>query len=413
MPRFALGEHRLFDKTTRVNLLIGTGHFFSHFYILTLPPLFVAWHETFDVSYAWLGASVALMSGTTAVLQTPAGYLVDRYGAKMFLIGGTALMAIAVAAMAAATSYWQILVLSALSGVGNSIFHPADYSVLSGSIPRERLGRAFAFHLFTGHVGFALAPPIVAILALTIGWRLAVLSVGLLGLPVVAAIVLQSSILNEQPQGHDGRNAARSVKRLAIFTRPMLLFFAFFALGAMAQAGMQSWLITVLQTVNGLSFEIASGALTAFVGGTLAGVLAGGWIADRAGARHLLLATILITISAGSIFAVGTLSMPSVVILAFLVLSGLCFGASRVSRDLIVKNAAPRGQIGVVFGFVSAGLPLGQAITPVPFGYLIDRGYSEYVLVAIAGILILSILCGGGANIGERAQAQEDLEGVR
>jgi FSR family fosmidomycin resistance protein-like MFS transporter len=397
----------LFDKTTRVNLLIGTGHFFSHFYILTLPPLFFAWQETFDVSYAWLGASVALMAGTTAVLQTPAGYLVDKYGAKIFLIGGTALMAASVAAMAAATSYWHILVLATLSGAGNAVFHPADYSVLSGSIPRERLGRAFAFHLFTGHLGFALAPPIVVFLALTFGWRAAVLAVGLLGLPVVVAIILQSSILSEQPSDKDEKATARGPKRSAIFTRPMLLFFAFFMFGAMAQAGVQSWLITVLQSVNGISLEMASWALTAFVGGTVVGVLAGGWLADLSGARHLLIASILITASATLILAVGTLSLPVLFIVIFLGVSGSCFGASRVSRDIIVKNAAPRGQIGVVFGFVSAGLPLGQAITPVPFGYLIDQGYSEYVLVAVAGILMLSLLCGGGANLGASAEPEE------
>jgi FSR family fosmidomycin resistance protein-like MFS transporter len=397
----------LFDKTTRVNFLIGTGHFFSHFYILTLPPLFFAWQETFGVSYAWLGASVALMAGTTAVLQTPAGYLVDKYGAKIFLIGGTALMAASVAAMAAATSYWHILVLATLSGAGNAVFHPADYSVLSGSIPRERLGRAFAFHLFTGHLGFALAPPIVVFLALAFGWRAAVLAVGLLGLPVVVAIILQSSILSEQPSDKDEKAAARGPKRSAIFTRPMLLFFAFFMFGAMAQAGVQSWLITVLQSVNGISLEMASWALTAFVGGTVVGVLAGGWLADLSGARHLLIASILITASAMLILAVGTLSLPVLFIVIFLGISGSSFGASRVSRDIIVKNAAPRGQIGVVFGFVSAGLPLGQAITPVPFGYLIDQGYAEYVLVAVAGILMLSLLCGGGANLGARAEPEE------
>ncbi len=397
----------MFDKTTRVNLLIGTGHFFSHFYILTLPPLFFAWHETFDVSYAWLGASVALMAGTTALLQTPVGYLVDRHGAKIYLIGGTALMATAVAAMAAATSYWQILVLATLSGAGNAVFHPADYAVLSGSIPRERLGRAFAFHLFTGHLGFALAPPIVVFLALTFGWRFAVLAVGLLGLPVVVAIILQSSILSEQPVDQADKTAARSPRRSAIFTRPMLLFFAFFMFGAMAQAGVQSWLITVLQTVNGISLENASWALTAFVGGTVGGVLVGGWLADRSGARHLLMASILIVVSASSILAIGVFPLPVVLIFLLLSIAGLTFGASRVSRDIIVKNAAPRGQIGVVFGFVSAGLPLGQAITPVPFGYLIDRGYAEYVLVAVAGILILSILCGGSANLGERTEPEE------
>ncbi len=316
-------------------------------------------------------------------------------------------MAVAVATMAAATSYWQILVLATLSGAGNAVFHPADYAVLSGSIPRERLGRAFAFHLFTGHLGFALAPPIVVFLALTFGWRFAVLAVGLLGLPVVVAIILQSSILSEQPADQADKPAARNPRRSAIFTRPMLLFFAFFMFGAMAQAGVQSWLITVLQTVNGISLENASWALTAFVGGTVGGVLVGGWLADRSGARHLLMASILIVVSASSILAIGVLPLPVIFIFSLLSIAGLTFGASRVSRDIIVKNAAPRGQIGVVFGFVSAGLPLGQAITPVPFGYLIDRGYAEYVLVAVAGILILSILCGGGANFGERTEPEE------
>jgi len=105
--------------------------------------------------------------------------------------------------------------------------------------------------------------------------------------------------------------------------------------------------------------------------------------------------------------AIGVFPLPVVLIFLLLSIAGLTFGASRVSRDIIVKNAAPRGQIGVVFGFVSAGLPLGQAITPVPFGYLIDRGYAEYVLVAVAGILILSILCGGSANLGERTEPEE------
>jgi sugar phosphate permease len=182
----------------------------------------------------------------------------------------------------------------------------------------------------------------------------------------------------------------------------MLLFFAFFTFGAMAQAGVQSWLITVLQTVNGISLEMASAGLTAFVGGTLSGVLVGGWLSDHSGERHLLYASVLITVSASLIFAVGAFSMPTTIILSFLVLAGVSFGASRVSRDLIVKNAAPRGQIGSVFGFVSAGLPLGQALTPVPFGFLIDRGHAEYVLVTVAGILLLSILCGGGAQIAKK-----------
>ena len=121
-----------FGRDARVNTLIGTGHFLSHYYGLCLPPLFLAWQDTFGVTFAELGLSLALMSATTAVVQTPVGFLVDRYGARRFLIGGTLLMTLSISGMALATTYWQIVVLAMLSGLGNSVIHPADYAILSG-----------------------------------------------------------------------------------------------------------------------------------------------------------------------------------------------------------------------------------------------------------------------------------------
>src|SRR5438132_7398683 len=189
-----------FGRDTRVNLLLGAGHFLSHFYQLCLPPLFIAWQQAFDVSFAELGLAIAVMSGTAGLLQTPVGFLVDRYGARPFLIGGTLVMTLSIAAMGFTTAYWQIVGLALLSGVGSSVFHPADYAILSGSIDPARLGRSFAFHTFTGNIGFAAAPPATAALALLLGWQGAVTFVGLLGLPVVLAIIWQSRILIDQ--GH-------------------------------------------------------------------------------------------------------------------------------------------------------------------------------------------------------------------
>jgi predicted MFS family arabinose efflux permease len=233
------------------------------------------------------------------------------------------------------------------------------------------------------------------------GWRSAILIVGLLGLPVVAAIASQSRILVDKAPRDESPRAA-SVPRSTLLSLPMLLFFAFFTLGAMAQAGVQSWLITVLQTVNGVSLEIASAALTGFVGGTVLGVAIGGWLADHSHDRQLLYAGVMIAFSALLMLGVGILPMPSIAILVLISASGVAFGASRVSRDILVKNAAPPGEIGKVFGFVSAGLPFGQALTPVPFGFLIDRGHAEWILVLAAVILLLSLLCGGSASLGER-----------
>src|SRR5262252_8035849 len=192
MPRSVSG------RDARVNLLLGTGHFLSHFYQLCLPPMFIAWQKALDVSFAELGLVIAITSATAGLLQTPMGFLVDRCGARPFLIGGTLLMTLSISAMGFATTYWQLVVLALASGVGNSVFHPADYAILSGSIDPARLGRSFAFHTFAGNIGFAAAPPATAALMLLLGWRGALMFVGLLGIPVVLAIIWQSRILIDQ-----------------------------------------------------------------------------------------------------------------------------------------------------------------------------------------------------------------------
>ena len=168
------------SRSTRVNLLIGNGHFLSHFYSLCMPPLFLAWQSAFNVTFAELGLAVALMSGATAICQTPLGFLVDRHGARRFLIGGALLMSLSIIAMGFATSFWQILALAPLSGIGNSVFHPCDYAILSGSVDKDRMGRAFALHTFSGNLGFAAAPPVMAVLMVSFGWRVSLMLVGLL-----------------------------------------------------------------------------------------------------------------------------------------------------------------------------------------------------------------------------------------
>jgi MFS family permease len=391
------------SRTTRVNLLISNGHFLSHFYVLTMPPLFVAWQRAFDVSFAQLGMTVMLMSGMTALLQTPVGFLVDRHGARPFLVGGALLMSLSMAAMGLATSFWQILVLATLSGVGNSVIHPADYAILSGSVDKDRMGRSFALHTFSGNLGFSAAPPVTALLMAAIGWRGALMVVGLLGVPVVVSILLQSGILKDQVPHEPRYEGAALSGRQLLASRTMLLFFAFFALGSMAGGGIQSWLVTVLHTVKGMDLEVASSALTGYMAGSTVGVLVGGWFTDRY-KRHVLIFAVVLTIaSAALMLLVNALSLSGVVTALVMFASGLAFGCSRTPRDVMLKDAAPPGQIGKVFGFVSAGLPLGSAITPVPFGVLIDHGHPELVLVLVAAILLASLLCVGSAKASARA----------
>jgi FSR family fosmidomycin resistance protein-like MFS transporter len=392
------------SRTTRVNFLIGNGHFLSHFYVLCLPPMFLAWQSAFHVSFAELGMTIMLMSGTTALLQTPVGFLVDRHGARPFLIGGTLLMSLSLAAMGLATEFWQILALATLSGIGNSVIHPADYAILSGSVDKDRMGRSFALHTFSGNLGFSAGPPVAAFLMAFIGWRGTLLTVGLLGIPVVVSIVLQSRILRDQVRETVHAGAARMSGRDLLTNRTMILFFLFFTLGAMAGGGVQSWLVTVLHTTKGIDLAVAATALTAYMLGSTTGVLFGGWFADTFKQHVLPFVTGLTILSALLMVGIDWFNLPIAAIVAMTFLSGLALGASRTPRDVMVKDAAPPGQIGKVFGFVSSGLPLGAAVTPVPFGILIDKGHPELVLILVAVILLLSLFCAGSARVSARTE---------
>lgn len=384
------------SRDWRVIGLIGTGHFLSHFYILVLPPLFLAWREEFGVSFAALGAAVAAMSAVTAVLQTPVGFLVDRYGARGFLVGGNLLMALSISAMAFAPSYEWILLFAVLSGVGNSVIHPADYAILAGSIQKSRMGRAFAWHTMTGNLGFALAPPVVAAMLLVMGWREALFLLGLLGVPVVGAILWQSRILSDQPKPR-ARDAGAPRGRELLFSRPILLFFGFFLLSAMAGTATQAFLIPVLGLLWGVPLAIASMALTGYMAGATGGTLIGGWYVDRF-RRHLAFVAVLSVFSSGCLLLLGALPLGPVLTVLVPFLAGLALGASRTPRDVMLRDASPPGEVGKVFGFVSSGLPLGGAITPIPFGFLLDVGLPWLVLPMIAALILASLACAGWAQ---------------
>jgi predicted MFS family arabinose efflux permease len=244
---------------------------------------------------------------------------------------------------------------------------------------------------------------VVAVLASFLGWREALLTLGLLGIPVAIAIIWQSGILNEDKPAE--KKTSRMTVRQLFLDRTLVLFFFFYLLGSMAGSGVQAWLITILHGVKGIELALASTALTAYMLGTAMGVMAGGWAVNKLKQNIGIFVACLTSCSALLTLTVGVLPMTGIGAIAIMFVSGLGLGGSRTPRDIMLKDAAPPGEIGKVFGFASSGLSLGGAITPVPFGWLIDHGYAQWVLVLAAGILLLSILCMGTARASARSAA--------
>jgi FSR family fosmidomycin resistance protein-like MFS transporter len=378
--------------------LIGAAHFVSHFTTLAIPPLFPMIRQELGLSYAALGGAIALLSAVTAVGQTPIGVLVDRTGAAPWLIGGTALMGLASIGMGLAPGWWALVAAALVSGLGNATIHPADYAILAGSVSQRRMGRAFSLHTAAGYAGFAVAPGVSIGLEALFGWRWALIAVGLIALPVAIALACFAPALRSE-----AKRRAETASPLRVLTaRPILLLFAFMTLLAMGGSGVQTFLVAVLPLVHGVTVAEAAAALTAWLVGSTAGTLAGGWLADRTG-RHVTTVAVMLVGCAALVASLGVVIMPAAWLIGTAAFAGLMLGVLMPARDLLVRKAAPPGTTGQVFGFVSAGLPLGQAIVPAPLGALVDLGQPGLTLVASALCLAGAVLTAGTAQAARKA----------
>ncbi len=389
------------SRDNRILGVIGIGHGMSHLYYLVLAPLFPHLREAFGVSYAELGLALAIMPLTSAFLQVPIGFLVDRIGAKLMLMGGLVVASLATTLMGFCTSYWQLIALCIASGAGNAVFHPTDYSILNSSISPDRMGRAFSLHTFTGQLGSAAAPVVMIALSQAIGWRMALVTVGLAGFAALALVVSQWGAMREdlaqsngpKPGGKDVEKpkGVSAAEALALVLSPhMLMFFLFFTVLSMMQTGMQAFAATALVALHGTALTTANFALSAFLFASAAGVLIGGELSDRT-SRHDLIAGIVFATSAVIALALGCFDMPAALVFAAMVLMGLGQGATRPARDMMLRAATPKGATGSVFGFVTSGIAVGSALAPIPLGWLIDIGRPMWVFYALAGFMALAL----------------------
>ncbi len=336
-------------------------------------------------------------------------------GARIVLIAGLLLGAGAFAVAGLVHSFWLFVAMFAVAGLGNTVYHPADYALLSQQVPLERTGQAFSFHNFSGMLGNAAAPVSLLFLQSIVGWRGAFLFAALLG--VIAAVILMvqrephPEVVKPKAKGKETAEAPVHSRQLLLST-PILLNLAFFVLLAVVGGGLHNYLVVALGALHGTSVTAANTALTALLCASAIGVLAGGVIAGRTGRHGLVTAAGLSVVGLIAIL-VGVADLGTILLVLMMSVSGFFGGIATPSRDMIVRSVTPPGAYGRVFGFVTTGFNIGGIVSPLIFGQLMDHGHPRAIFFVIAACALLAIATVALGRVSARPAGGADIGALR
>jgi FSR family fosmidomycin resistance protein-like MFS transporter len=384
--------------------LVGLAHGSSHFAHLLLPLMFPVFMTEFGLSFSQLGLLMSTFFIVSGLGQASAGFLVDRVGARPLLFAALAIFVVACGLASLVTGYSGLIGVAALAGLGNATFHPVDFTILNQRVSAPRLGHAFSAHGLTGNLGWAAAPVFMAGITSLYNWRTAYVAAAIMYVVIFLLLYLHRDKLSTQAVQHPASGPTEH--SMAFMKLPVVWWcFSFFLLSTMTLAVIQSFSVSILKAMHGISFEAATLTLTAYMLCGAVGMLVGGFIAtravnsDRVVAIAMTVGALLLALSATGLFgATGTMIV--------LAATGFAVGIGGPSRDMMIKKATPKGATGRVYGMVYSGLDVGFAISPVLFGVFMDRGWYGATLLGAAAVLLLSVVAALGVGLRTTGRAK-------
>jgi MFS family permease len=378
------------SRDVRVITLVGAAHGVSHYYQLAFATMLLIVRQEAGLSFEDVGLLAGIFYGVSGIAQTMAGFAVDRFGARPILGGGLFTIGVALALTSVAHSFVGFAAIAVIAGLGNSVFHPADFALLNASVNPGRLGRAYSIHGVGGSLGWAAAP-VMYFLDSMFGWA------GAAFIGAIPGLVLSVLIWGHRATLVDHRVKDRAAAQLhgtksmaALFAQPaILLCLVYFALIAANTVGIQQFAVPAWVSMFGVTENYAALCLIVFIVGSAGGVLVGGLFADRV-RRHDRVATLGLLVAAVLTLPIATQAVTPALLLPLLALAGAAGGITGPSRDMIVRSATPPGASGKVFGFVYSGLDVGSFLAPPVFGFLMGAGHPATIFWIAVGLYVIN-----------------------
>lgn len=377
-------------EDAKIIALVGLAHSSSHFSHLILPLMFPVFIKAFGLSYSALGFVMSVFFFISGVGQAGSGFVVDKVGARPVMFVSLLILAAGCFWTTNAQGYQDLIIVAILLGLGNCSFHPMDYTILNQRVSAKRIGYAYSAHGLTGNLGWAVAPVFMVGITQISNWQTAFFCAGLVFLVIAGVLIVYKESILTQPQIK--LKIAETGEHTSILKLPMVWWcFSFFFFSTITLAVVQNYSVIILQSLYSVSLQSATMTLTSYMLCAAAGMLSGGFVAakwptqsDQVVATCMAVAALLIALCA-STWLSGLWAM------VFLAATGFALGIGGPSRDIMIRNATPKGATGRVYGVVYSGLDAGFAVAPTLFGYFMDHTWFSGVLLCSALTLMVGV----------------------
>ncbi|MBR7978303.1 MFS transporter [Burkholderia cenocepacia] len=349
-----------------------------------------------------LGVAFSAFAYSYAICQIGGGWIADRFGARITLIGCGLIWVVATFTTGLVHSLTLLFAARLLLGIGEGATLPAQARAVTHWFPRERRGVVQGFTHSFSRLGNAVTPPIVAALMTWLSWRAAFFVIGAVTLVWLAWWIVG---FREHPAGddkghtHTARPAAPSGPTPwgPLFRRMAPTIFVYFCYGWTAWLFF-TWLPTFF--LNGQGLNLKSTALFAsgvFFAGVVGDTL-GGWLCDRiyrkTGNLALSRQSVIVTSFVGALVCLLPLAFVHSTAGVALCLSGsfLCLELTIGPIWAVPSDIAPT-HAGIASGMMNAGSAISGILSPILFGYLVDRTGSWTVpFVGSVAMLLIGIV---------------------
>jgi MFS transporter, FSR family, fosmidomycin resistance protein len=358
--------------------LLSSGHFATDFANGALPALLPFLKDRFSLSYTAVGAVILASQASSSLTQPLFGLWSDRRGAMWLLPAGVALAGVGIALAADAPSFWLVLLLVLISGLGSAAYHP-EGSKFAGFVSGRKRASGMAWFSIGGNLGFGVGPIVATVVVAAFDLRGGLL-LAIPGLVVAAALLAWASYLRGfAPEAGAARAPVGDDDPFA-----MKLLLGVIALRSVAWFGLITFVpLWEVSIGHSKSYGNHLLALMLFAGGV--GTLALGPLADRFGRRPVLLASVVAT---GPLILLFVLvgGVPGVLALALI---GVCVVGTFGVTMVMGQEYMPR-HVGTASGLV-IGLSVGiGGIAAIALGSLADATSLRTALFVAAGAPVLA-----------------------